>query len=72
MKILSLLLSHCEICDVGARYLTVREQQLHKRRRRLAEQLNAGEQLKEKEREIDQLELQLQKLHDEKKCSTGL
>jgi len=50
----------------------VREQQLHKRRRRLAEQLNAGEQLKEKEREIDQLELQLQKLHDEKKCSTGL
>jgi len=58
-------------CFVNLRYLTAREQQLRKRRRRLTEQLNADQQLEEKEREIEQLELELEKLHADEKCSTG-
>ena len=57
-------------CD-NLRYLTAREQQLRKRRRRLTEQSNADQQLEEKEREIELLELELEKLHDDRKRSTG-
>ena len=60
---------------VHHRYLTAREQQLRKRRRSLTDKLGADQQLKEKEREIEQLELEkrkLQKLRDDGKHLTGL
>jgi len=57
------------------KYLTAREQQLRERRDRLMEQLDVDEKLKEKECEIEQLELEkrtLQKSYSDQKYSTGL
>lgn len=57
------------------KYLTAREQQLRERRHRLMEQWDTDQRLREKEHEIEQLELEkrtLQQLQDEKKQSTGL
>jgi len=55
--------------------LTAREQQLRERRRSLTEQLHVDQKLKEKEREIERLELEKRTLQtlcdDDNKRSNG-